>query len=180
MFRCKYLGVAVALEEMGDTDEADVIVPHHRPLLILARDLEGILEDWKDQQRSPLRSHKPTLKAFTSRAFLKRFLVAVVRDMPWVFSNPAHRMDLEVLMQSGQRLVSQLTRRIAQFASYLPLRKDRGIFGEFLPRRLRGQGARAGQSRTWRDDRNPLWLRVQERLDGRHQGNYDGKMSNFD
>lgn len=49
-----YLGVVKALEKMRNPDKANIVIPHHDPLLVLARDLERILENCDQSAASPL------------------------------------------------------------------------------------------------------------------------------
>lgn len=40
------LGKVAALEERGDPDQTDIVIPHHGVLFVVIRLFEDILKDW--------------------------------------------------------------------------------------------------------------------------------------
>jgi len=99
-----YLCIAKTFEERSDTDEANVVVPHHCPLLVIAANLEGVLEHfimlvWSME----LSSHcgRLTLEAVSARLHQKVLLVRAVGNMAWICRDPCARKDLELLEMSG-------------------------------------------------------------------------------
>ena len=87
----RYLGVVVAFEKMGYANKADVVIPHHRPCLLFAWDLEGILEDCTISVR-PLRLNPETyLRNFpaqsapekTSCRCYKECVLGTQQSSPW-------------------------------------------------------------------------------------------------
>jgi hypothetical protein len=70
-----YLCIAKTFEERSDTDEADVVVPHHRPLLVITTNFEGILEDYNKLASNYVNGmhdipSKLSLPVFVKKSFL--------------------------------------------------------------------------------------------------------------
>lgn len=101
--RKTYLGVANGFEEGCDSDETDIIVPHHCPFLVLVSVFERVLED------CPFISHpsskglrmcrrvQPTLEAVSTGLYLKPFFLTAVRNVPRKVVDSGLRMHAEAL-----------------------------------------------------------------------------------
>jgi len=126
-----YLCVAKTFEERSDADEADVVVPYHRPLLVTTTNFEGVLEYYIisvwDQFLPPYR--QLAFEAVSARLHQEVLLVRAVGNMAWICRDTCARKDLELLEMSGNVGTECVMWRKVDRADHFTALKLRSILG---------------------------------------------------
>ena len=127
-----YLWVATSFEEWSHSDETNVVVPHHVEDLVVSRQFKGVLKDLKNglaycHVSGKLEWGSSTFKALSAGLFQERLLLTGIRNVPVVFRNLSHWVELEFPMLCSNRFGCALKRWINNLAMDLSFVKDYSI-----------------------------------------------------
>jgi hypothetical protein len=134
------LGVFAAFEEGSNTNESNIIIPHHNVILVISRNFENVLEDCIDESVWVTGRDRCllTFEAFSTCLLKKAFLLTVIRNMTRVILDLTKRVDLKFLDFAHCLLVQTLKRRKIDLSLNLTLGENCAVLSHllFLDRRL--------------------------------------------